>query len=912
MVGLRTVYALDYGTPVTILDAEHNVQHDATRLLHSQTVREVLPNGLTLLMRRDVSAPVVAIVTHVKAGYFDEHDDIVGIAHVLEHMFFKGTPTRGVGAIARDTKANGGYLNAHTIYDHTTYYTVLPSESLLQGLDIQCDAYARSLIDAGELARELEVIIQEVKRKRDTPSAVAIETLYALLHDHHRIRRWRIGEEDALRGFTQQALLSFYRTWYQPSNTILSIVGDIDYDRTRRAVAERYGALGNVAVPRERGPVETGLPGFRLRDFSGDIAQQQLAIGWRAPGLHHPDAPALELVGVALGTGRASRLYRAVRDRQLASSASAWHYTTGDIGVFVLHAEAPASTAREALQQTWREWSAARTDGFRESEVVRAQRILESRWLRRLESMDGQATYLAAWEADGGLAAAERYYNRIRTLGADDMQAAMQRHLDPEQAALLSYRPLASEPIAENADALRAWLRHDESVGSSVMRVSAHPTPVSVPAVSPFISPAISAASPSTHRDEAGVAVYTLTSGVTLLVLPRPGAPLASIGVFQRGGSACEAVGHEGLARLTAHAMLKGTTTRSGASIAEATEELGGSISVGPGLEGLSWSLSVPTPHLDTAITLLADVLQAPVFPDDGVESERAVALAEVTRLRDDMYRWPMRLATEAAYGTHPYARTVLGTRASLQSLTTDHVRQFHTDYIKHGATVIAVVGDIDVARTAAQIDAAFSQLTLRTDSPPAVAAWPTHAPSASDVRDKQQTALALLYPSPARHDPDRYAARVLSAIASGLGGRFFEQLRDRQSLAYTVSAFPVERRGGGMFVSYIATSPSREAEARDGLMAQFALLRASPPSAEELQRAQQYLVGTHAIAQQSAGSVLSDIVDSWLFGVGLRERHDVVAHIRAVTAEDVHQLCERYFDPSSVVEGIVRGQAGR
>ena len=94
--------------------------HDALAL-HRDTVRERLSNGLTVLIRRDPAAPVVAIVTHVKVGYFDEPDDVVGIAHVLEHMFFKGTPTRGVGRIARDTKANGGYLNAHTIYDHTTY-----------------------------------------------------------------------------------------------------------------------------------------------------------------------------------------------------------------------------------------------------------------------------------------------------------------------------------------------------------------------------------------------------------------------------------------------------------------------------------------------------------------------------------------------------------------------------------------------------------------------------------------------------------------------------------------------------------------------------------------------------------------------------------------------------------------------
>src|SRR5665811_687547 len=137
-------------------------QSDLALALDPATVRRtVLPNGLTVLVRRDASAPVVAIVTYVRAGYFDETDDVVGIAHVLEHMFFKGTPERGVGEIARETKSAGGYLNSATIYDHTMYYTVLPSSGFIAGLDVQFDAYANSLIDTEELARELEVIIQE-------------------------------------------------------------------------------------------------------------------------------------------------------------------------------------------------------------------------------------------------------------------------------------------------------------------------------------------------------------------------------------------------------------------------------------------------------------------------------------------------------------------------------------------------------------------------------------------------------------------------------------------------------------------------------------------------------------------------------------------------------------------------------
>ncbi len=159
--------------------------------------RSVLPNGLTLLVRRDRSASAVAIVTYVKAGYFDETDDVVGIAHVLEHMYFKGTPSRGVGEIARETKASGGYLNAHTIYDHTSYYTVVPASRFTDALAIQADAYARSVIDAGELAKEIEVIIAGGASQGGLSWRDRLGVLYALMFDTHRIRRWRIGQPDA-------------------------------------------------------------------------------------------------------------------------------------------------------------------------------------------------------------------------------------------------------------------------------------------------------------------------------------------------------------------------------------------------------------------------------------------------------------------------------------------------------------------------------------------------------------------------------------------------------------------------------------------------------------------------------------------------------------------------------------------
>src|SRR5688572_27577190 len=208
-------------------------------------VRRTLPNGLRVLVRRDTTAPVTAIVTYVNAGYFDETDDVIGIAHVLEHMFFKGTTTRGVGEIARQTKAVGGYLNAATIYDHTLYYAVVPSSGFVSALEIQADAYRNSMIDGDELAKELEVIIQEAKRKVDNPAAMAIETLYELMHDEHRIRRWRIGREDGLRRLTRDDVVRFYRNFYQPSNTVLVVVGDVGEESAFDQVARFYGDLSS-------------------------------------------------------------------------------------------------------------------------------------------------------------------------------------------------------------------------------------------------------------------------------------------------------------------------------------------------------------------------------------------------------------------------------------------------------------------------------------------------------------------------------------------------------------------------------------------------------------------------------------------------------------------------------------------
>jgi zinc protease len=870
------------GKPVTLLDP-------------SSVERRTLANGLTVLARRDSSAPVAAIVTYVNAGYFDETDDVVGIAHVLEHMFFKGTPTRGVGEIARQTKAVGGYLNASTIYDHTLYYAVVPSSGFEPALEIQADAYRNSVIDGAELARELEVIIEEAKRKADNPPAVAIETLYELLHDRHRMRRWRIGREAGLRRLGRDQLLAFYRNFYRPSDTILTVVGDVDPQRAFGAIERLYGDILPGKPIRTPGPDETGAPGFRYRELAADIAQTQIVIGWRTPGTLHPDSAPLDMLATVLAAGRASRLYRATRERKLVSSITAFNYTPRDIGVFAIHAEAPPEQAGQALDATWDQLRRLRREGIGTLELERARRITESRWVRRLEDMEGQANYIAEWESLGNWELGERYYERMLTVPAGELRSLADRYLREDQAAMFVYRPETTPALAESADAMRARL--DRAVAA----------PLDAAAAPEHAARAANGARPASERAEHGVHVYRLRSGVPVLVKIRPGAPLVYAGVFAIGGASGEEARTGGRTLLMARTALKGTARRSAVQIAEAGELLGGSVGAAIGGDSVGWTISVPAARAAAAVELLADVAQHPTFAAAALETERAIALADLATIRDDMYRYPLRLMIQSAFPGHPYGVPSLGTEASLRAQTADEVAAWHRTQFLEASSVVALVGDGDPGELAAIAATHFDMLSYRDPRPLAPPAWPEGVVQSVERREKAQSALVLSWPAPSRSDLERFDVSMLVGIASGLGGRLFEELRDKQSLCYTVQAFASERRVAGTFNTYIATSPEKEEAARDGLLAELEKFRREPVEAQELTRAQTYAIGVHAIRQQSGGAVLGELVEAWMFG-SLADLDDYAPRIRAVTPEGILSTARRYLDPARRVEGIVRG----
>ncbi|HWE41417.1 MAG TPA: pitrilysin family protein, partial [Gemmatimonadaceae bacterium] len=425
------------------------------------------------------------------------------------------------------------------------------------------------------------------------------------------------------------------------------------------------------------------------------------------------------------------------------------------------------------------------------------------------------------------------------------------------------------------------------------------------PARAPLVLPA----APVREREEEGVVVYRSDGGIPILVRRKPGAALASIGLLTLGGACEEGAEEAGLTMLMARSATKGTATRTAAQLAEEAELLGGSIGASVGAESFGWSITVPNARVAAAAGLLADVVQRPSFPEDAFENERTVALADARMLRDDMYRFPVRLLVEKAFAGHPYGQPASGNETTLRNIGIGRAIAWHSRFYE-APTAIAIVGDVDPDEAAAMLASEFAELRWAEGGTVSRPEWPDSVQTSAASREKAQTALAIGFPGPARDDDDRYVAALISTVASGLGGRFFDELRDRQSLAYTVNLFGVDRRAAGLFVSYIATSPEKEEVARAGLLNEFARLRESPVTAEELHRAKRYAIGTHAIRQESSSAVLGDVLDAWTFGT-LAELGEFERKVESVTATRMLEVAQRYFDASRRVEGIVRGLPG-
>jgi zinc protease len=391
--------------------------------------------------------------------------------------------------------------------------------------------------------------------------------------------------------------------------------------------------------------------------------------------------------------------------------------------------------------------------------------------------------------------------------------------------------------------------------------------------------------------------------------MPRRSVPVVAARAAFAGGTLAEGENNAGITNFLSSMWLRGTRSHSTADFARAAENLAADVDGFSGRNSLGTTLECPVTALDPTLELFAELLLEPAFDLAEIERERSDTLAAIERREDRLAQLAYLLFAETHFRQHPYRLATLGSAESVNRFDADLLRAHHARLIRGENMAVAIVGDVDPDNVAARFSAQLTAIPnggFEAPSPPLEAA-PSEIREAELRKDRAQAHLVIGFRGVTISDPDRFALEVIVQLLAGQGGRLFLELRDRRSLAYTVSANNTEGVAPGHFTVYIATAPEKLDEARAGMFEELQKLVQQPPSDEELERAKRYLIGNHAIGLQRNAAHAGLISLNALYGLGPDADRAFPEQISAVGKDETLRVARRIIDLNTYTLAVVR-----
>src|SRR2546430_14743568 len=487
----------------------------------------ILPNALTIIVQEDHSAPVASVQAWCSTGSVDEDQLLgAGLYLILEHMLFKGTKTRSANQIAQSIQDVGGYINAYTSFDRTVFWIDVPKDGVSTALEVLTDAMMNSNLPPDEYKKEQEVIRREFAMGMDDPDRMATLLLFATAYQRHPYRFPVIGELEIYNQLTREQVMQYYKTRYVPSNLTFVVVGDVNGEKVQQQLSDLFNAypeksLKPVFIPSE--PPQLGRREVH-KEFATELTHFSMA--WHIPEVTSPDVPALDLLSTILGDGRSSRLYQRVREEAgLAFGISAFSYTPGDPGLFGIDATLDPKKREAAEQLALQIVDEVKQTGVTADELDKAKKIMLSQHLGALTTMRGQASDIGSnWLLTRDLNFSRHYLDAVQKVTLDDVKRVAETYLTANNLTDVS--------------------------------LNANGSPGDKPGlVKPLAAGEIQK--------------FELPNGLRLLVREDHRLPLVGMGAVFRGGLLAETPRANGITRLMAKVLLKGTKTRT----AERSEE---------------------------------------------------------------------------------------------------------------------------------------------------------------------------------------------------------------------------------------------------------------------------------------------------------------------------------------------------
>lgn len=843
----------------------------------SQAQMYKLDNGQTVVVQEVKNNPIVTIDTWIKTGSIDEEDSNNGVAHFLEHLFFKGTKTHEPGEFDKILETKGAITNAATSKDFTHYYITIPSKDFDLAMDLHGDMILHPLIPRKEMEKERKVVLEEISKDLNSPTKIMQDNLNSMLYTTHPYKRKVIGRSDVIETITRDQVLSFYNKNYSPSNMVTVIIGDVDanhaIEKTKEAFNAEYKKQTKTIYTKEAPLTKQQKKVEYLDTESG-----YMVIGFRGTPIDDKDSYALDVLATILGDGRSSVLNQVLKEKKrIAFSVDAGNSTFRDDGIFYISANYEPTKCKLVQDTIFNEIEKIQKNGVTDDQLKLAKNIIERSTYYSRESITNIATEIGYTMAlTNDIKFYDTYLDNIKNVSKEDVKKVAEKYLGINRSAVSIVLPKSAKEIP---------------VASLTQQA---------PATAELVS------------ENAQTQKYKLSDGATMLYTPNNVNDIIAISIYAKGGQLAEQ--KAGTANLTATAMMRGTKNYTSLELSQVLEDNG--IKIQPSASADAFVINVLTTkdEYDKTLELLNEVVNNATFEDYEIDKVKTEKLNTIKRNKDVPLQRAIEEYRDLIYQNSPYSISSKILEKNIPNITKEDIINYYNSIFAPKNLVISINGNIDKDKTIQDLNNIFKpkENTKNFD----FAQYNSKIPTVTTPRQTIQkvptteTAWILLgwQTNGVLNEKDYATLQVIdSLLGSGMSSRLFKDLREQEGLAYQLGSGYSPNVLRGSFLLYIGTNPQTLDKAKSGLFAEITRLKTEYVGDKELQDAKEKLLGNYVIGLETNLDKASNIgwYEASTRGYEFKDKYEKL--INSVTDSDIIEIANKYFTDDYILSIVTK-----
>jgi len=715
-----------------------------------------------------------------------------------------------------------------------------------------------------------------------------------------------IGQEVHVRRATAEIIKAHYDKWYHPNNASLIICGGFDPDRAMTLVHKLFDPIPSAELPprKKATPIERDKPVHF--EFASKFDVPRMAMAFNGVDNGDPDMPALEVAQMVLSGGKTSRFYKhLVEGAQIANACDANDSPGRYPGSFVVQMELlPGKDRAEGEKLVLAELKRLADEPISQEELDRVRQEIVAGAVFSREGVHELADSIAQGVANNDIAWVKSLLPRMVAVTPADIQRVAKKYLNPEHRVVIW-----AVPKTKGAAAAEASGNADENAAPPGVPANAernappHGDPAEAERRLGFMQPPAAAGADFSLKPAQR---FVLPNGLVLLLWENHRLPILVAEAHVKDVFLREPADQSGVAALTGALLDEGTPQHTGPEISEAIENVGGALS----LDSSGGSVKVLSGNRTLGLKLLIECLSQANFPAKAFDRKREQQLATIDDADHEAIERGSKLFHKLVYGDHPLGRPALGTHDSVSKLTPDQCAAFHSQVFVPNNTVLAIAGDIDPEQVRAEIErltADWKNAPLAELKLPAVEMPKEFTQKILKMPEEAQLQFFMGHVGIRRDDPDYYKLVVMDhvlGIGAGFTDRLSSKLRDREGLAYTVTANITQSAGEqpGVFTCYIGTEAKNFARVKEEILEQVKLIRDTAPKTREVEDVKKYLLGELPFEFTTNDQIAGRLLVVERYHLGFDWVADYRRAIGAVTPADVQEVARRHLHPEHMI----------